>query len=93
MFKKDQIRLADENGEERLYDVILTFDNMETGKSYIVYTENKEDEEGKLELYASIFNPEDENPTFEKIETEKEWEIINIVINNLKEKLLNEGVI
>ena len=87
MFKKEQIKMKNENGEEKVYDIILSFDNEETGKTYIVYTENKEDENGNLELYASKYNPEEEHPKFEKIETEREWQIVDIVVKSVQEEL------
>ena len=89
MFDRDQIRLLDENGIEKLYDIVLTFDNEKTRKSYIIYTDNKETNDGECELYASIYNPEDPTAKFEKIETEEEWEVINILIKRLQESLIN----
>ena len=60
------------NGEVREYDVILTFKNNKNNKDYIVYTDNKIDNENKLMIYASIYNPLTnefiDNPT-----SEEEW--------------------
>ncbi len=89
MFDRDQIRLLDENGTEKLYDIVLTFDNEQTRKSYIVYTDSKETDNGEYELYASIYNPEDPTAKFEKIETQEEWDIINLLIKKLKERLID----
>ena len=40
------------------FDVILTFHNENNGKDYIVYTDNSQDEFGKLRIYSSIYNPD-----------------------------------
>lgn len=65
--------IIDENG--KVYDVILTFHNDNTNKDYIVYTNNEIDDERKLKIYASIYDPKTEkllgNPT-----TKEEWDII-----------------
>ncbi len=63
-------RITDENGN--VYDVILTFHNDSTNKDYIVYTNNEFDNEDKLKIYSSIYEPKTEqllgNP-----ETKEEW--------------------
>ena len=35
--------MLDENGREVVYDVLFTFESEETGKNYIVYTDNQKD--------------------------------------------------
>ena len=90
MTEKDQIKILDETGSEKIYNIVLSFDNLETGKSYIIYTNEKERDDGRLEVYASTYNPEEANPKFNKIETKKEWEIVNVVIDVIKEKLMQE---
>ena len=38
--KKNSFSMIDENGNEVVYDVLFTFENEETQKNYIVYTDN-----------------------------------------------------
>ena len=45
------------NGMKQEFDVILTFKNENTQKDYVVYTDNSIDENNKLRLYASIYDP------------------------------------
>ena len=40
----------DENGNEVVYDVLFTFESDETGKNYIVYTDNSKDEAGNISI-------------------------------------------
>ena len=65
----------DGNGNELVYDVILTFHNDNNNKDYILYTNNELDENGKLKIFSSVYNPNTEqllgNP-----ETREEWEQI-----------------
>ena len=54
--EKNSFTLVDQNGEEKTYDVLFTFDNEETNKSYIVYTDNTKDELGNIKVYANTYN-------------------------------------
>lgn len=52
-----KIYTTTEDGTKIEYDVILTFKSEITNKDYIVYTDNQLDEQNKLKIYASIYNP------------------------------------
>ena len=80
MENKKQIYATLADGIEVAYDVILTFHNDDNHKDYIVYTDNGYDQENKLRIYASIYNPFDNrfvgHPT-----TEEEWYEIHKVLD------------
>ncbi len=90
--EKNVFTLIDENGVEVKYEVLFTFESDETKKNYIVYTDNTKDEAGNIQVYASIFNPDDENTKLEAIETEKEWKIIETILNTIQEEVKNNNV-
>ena len=84
--KKNAFTMLDENGNEVVYDVLFTFESEETNKNYIVYTDNKVDEvTGNIEVYASIYDPNDPKSKLEAIETEKEWKVIETILETLQE--------
>lgn len=86
--KKNSFTMIDENGKEVTYDVLFTFENEETGKNYIVYTDNTVDETtGNIEVYASIYDPNVENSKLEAIETDKEWKVIETILETLQEEV------
>ena len=85
--KKNSFSMLDENGNEIVYDVLFTFESDETGKNYIVYTDNQKDEVGNIEVYASIYDPNDPQSKLEAIETEKEWKVIETILNTLQEEV------
>lgn len=87
--KKNTFTLLDENGQEVVYDVLFTFESEQTNKNYIVYTDNSRDEEGNIEVYASIYYPEDENGRLEAIETDSEWKLIETILSTLQEEIKN----
>ena len=85
--KKNSFSMIDENGNEVIYDVLFTFESDETGKNYIVYTDNSRDENGNIEVYASIYNPEDPQSKLEAITTDKEWKVIETILETLQEEV------
>ena len=46
MDKKNVFKVLDETGKEIECEMLFTFDSDETGKNYMVYTDNSLDEEG-----------------------------------------------
>ena len=85
--EKNSFSMIDENGNEIVYDVLFTFESEETHKNYIVYTDNTKDENGNVEVYASIYDPNDPHSKLEAIETEKEWKVIETILETLQEEV------
>ncbi len=85
--KKNQFTMIDEKGNEIVYDVLFTFESEETNKNYIVYTDQSKDEKGNIQVYASIYDPENPNSKLEPIETEKEWKVIETILETLQEEI------
>ena len=89
---KDEImtfKVLDENNQEIECEVLFTFESDETGKNYIVYTDNTIDEEGNTKVYASIYNPNEEETKLLPIESEKEWKIIETILEELQNEASN----
>ena len=91
MREKNQFTVINDEGREVVCDVLFTFDSDETGKSYIVYTDNTKDEMGNIKVYASIFDPEDENTELLPIESEKEWKVIEAILSSIQEEVKNSN--
>lgn len=87
-------KVKDKDGKEVECEVLFTFESEETKKNYMVYTDNTVDEEGNTKVYASIYTPDTETTVLEPIETEKEWKIIETILEELQasaqEQLNNE---
>jgi len=84
--KKDMFKVVNEKGEEVECQVLFTFDSKETNKSYIAYTDNTKDEAGNVKVYASTYDPTGESNKLDPIETEKEWKIIETILNTIQEE-------
>ena len=91
MEEKNTIKVTNDKGEQIVCDILFTFDSEETGKSYIVYTDNTKDENGKVRVYASIYNPNDPKTKLEDIKTEKEWKVIDTILQTLQEEIGKQG--
>lgn len=89
--KKNTFTVLDDNGREVICDVLFTFDSDETNKSYMVYTDNSQDDNGNTRVYASIYNPNDSNSKLEEITTDAEWKIISNILSTLQEELKNKN--
>ncbi len=87
MEDKNTFKIINDNGEEIMCDVLFTFDSEETKKSYIVYTDNSKDEQGNVQVFASIYDPNQEDQKLEPITTDKEWKVIETILNTLQEEI------
>jgi len=87
--EKMSFKVISDDGREIECEVLFTFESDETGKNYIVYTDNTTDEEGNTKVYASIYNPDEENITLTPIETDKEWKIIETILDELQAEIKN----
>ena len=85
--EKNQFTVLNDDGVEKTFDVLFTFDNDETKKSYVIYTDNTVDGNGNVEVYASIYNPDDPHSKLEEIKTEKEWKIIETILSSIQEEI------
>lgn len=75
--------IVNDNGEEIKCEILFTYEDEKTKKNYMAYTDNTLDDEGNTKVYASIFNPEEENPVLLPIETEEEWKLIEGILSSL----------
>ncbi|WP_172189373.1 DUF1292 domain-containing protein [Lentilactobacillus kribbianus] len=83
---QQQITIADENGDETLYDVLFTFQSEDYNRSYILVYPTGKDEDEEIEILAFAL-PEGDNPSdpkggeLEAIESDEEWDMIESVLN------------
>ena len=82
--EKMTFKVTNDEGQEVDCEVLFTFESEETNKNYMVYTDNTIDPEGNTKVYASIYNPEGDSTKLIPIETEKEWKIIETILEELQ---------
>ncbi|HGF8209500.1 TPA: DUF1292 domain-containing protein [Enterococcus faecium] len=80
----EHITLVDDQGNETLYEILLTVDGQEEfGRNYVLlYPAGvSEDEDVELQAYAYIENEDGTEGELEQIETDAEWDMIEEVFN------------
>ena len=87
MKEKNTFTVINDEGKEIVCDVLFTFDSEETKKSYIAYTDNTYEADGSIKAYAAVYHPEDLNKGFEPIETEKEWKVVETILQTIQEEV------
>jgi len=86
MNKENKFKVMTKDGKEIEFEVLFTFESDETKKNYMVYTDNSLDEEGNTRVYASVFMPEAEPLELLPVETEREWKIIETILESIQEE-------
>lgn len=86
MNKENTFKVIGNDGKELEFEVLFTFESDETKKNYMVYTDNSIDEEGKVRVYASVFVPDAEPLELLPVETEREWKIIETILQSIEEE-------
>lgn len=87
MEEKMTFKVVNDEGKEVECEVLFTFESDETKKNYIVYTDNTLDEEGNTKVYASIYNPDEDETKLLPIESDKEWKIIETILEELQNEI------
>ncbi|MGN1311451.1 MAG: DUF1292 domain-containing protein [Bacilli bacterium] len=86
MNKENTFKVIDKDGNEIEFEILFTFESDETNKNYMVYTDNTKDSEGNTKVYASVFKPDAEPLELLPVETEREWRIIETIIESITEE-------
>lgn len=69
-----------EDGTIKEYDVVLTCQNPNNNKNYVIYTDNTYDDEGKLKMYSAQY---DEDGFIGEPATKEEYEELYKVLDSV----------
>jgi len=84
--KQNTFIVVNDEGKEITCEILFTYEDEKTKKNYIAYTDNTLDEEGNTKVYASIYNPNEENPVLIPIESDEEWKVIEGILSSLSKE-------
>lgn len=90
MNERMTFKAINNEGVEVQYEVLFTFESEETGKKYIVYTDDTTDDAGNVKVYASTYiieGDQGDKYNLSPIETDKEWKVIETILNELQANL------
>lgn len=89
----DQIAVYNDEALPLECTVISKFKNEDTGKSYLVYTDNSRNEEGKKNMFVVSFNPDAaEEDKLSPVESYEEWESISGFLAELRKVIEENGL-
>ena len=91
MDEKKKFMVLDERGQQVECEPLFTFESEETKKQYVVYTDNSRDEEGNVRVFASIYKMNDKGGELLPIKTEKEWKVIETILESIQEENKKAG--
>lgn len=91
--EEKQFTIIDETGNEFLCEILFTFHSDDFDKDYVVYTIPGKEDEDEIEVSAAWYKEEDgaEGELF-PIETEEEWELVELVLQDFDEELESEEI-
>lgn len=93
MTKKNDLNyftVTDKNGNETEYEILFTFESEDTNKKYIVYTDNELDKDEMIKTYASIYEENGKELKLTPITDDKEWNLVEKLINQATEEIKTE---
>ena len=83
--------VIDEKGKEVECEPLFTFESEETNKQYVVYTDHSKDKSGNVRVFASIYNVTEKGHELLPIKTEKEWKVIETILESIQEETKKAG--
>lgn len=91
--EEDFITLIDDNGNESLYEILLTIDGEEEfGKNYVLVmpVDAEEDDNGQVEIQAYSFTQNEDGTEGELLpipeDSDEEWDLIEEVFSEFMEQ-------
>ncbi len=84
MEEKMTFKVIDESGKEVECEGLFSFESEETGKNYLVYTDNTTNEAGETKVYAAVYHPDKKEGVLEPIETEEEMQIVQEMLEQVQ---------
>lgn len=84
MDDEKKLKIITKDGEEKEYRIVCAFKLPITNKNYVIYTDDKMNDNDETEVYAAIYYPDDDTK-LDEVKSKEEWDAIETVINALQE--------
>ena len=91
MKEKKNFIAIDDKGRKIECEPLFTFESEETKKQYVVYTDNSKDKNGNVRVFASIYNMTEKGGELLPIKSEKEWKVIETILESIQEETKKAG--
>lgn len=82
--------LKDAKGKEVEYESWFSFSSTETGKDYLVCSDNEKDDKGNIKVYVFVYDPVKEEPLINEPVSDAEYKIVEDMIKQMQ-TIIEEG--
>ena len=83
---EDEMIISFDGINDQKFYKIMSFD-VDNGKSYIVYTNGNVADNGKLPVFANIYDPTGNDLNLYPVETKEEWDLIEEMMKKAQDSL------
>lgn len=90
MNEDNKLKIFDENGNQKEYYLLVTFEYND--KNFALYTDYEKDENQNVMIYSAIYNPNDESGKLQKVTDSDDIVFINNYIKKLENDLKNGNI-
>ena len=89
----DKMTVTDEDGKELLLEVLFSYEDEETGRTYFAFTEVEEPEGEEYSIYAFYYDKAQNEDKLLPLESDEEWEIFNQILQGVMEDDFDDDVL
>ena len=84
--KDNFLTLKDKNGKKKDYRILLDVEDTSSKVNYVIYTEDKKDENGSIIAYASsyVLSPKGNMTKLKAVTSEEEFMFLDKILSSLK---------
>lgn len=87
MFQDEKLVIVNEKGEQKEFAILVTFDIEKKNKSYVIYTDYSKNDDGDIQVYASIYDKLQKDKKLYDVTEKDEIEFINKYLEVLADDL------
>ena len=86
--KNNYLTLKDKNGKKREYRILFDVEDTNKNLNYIVYTDDKKDDNGIISCYASsyVLSNKGNMTKMKAVDTEEEFDILSNILESLEQE-------
>lgn len=85
--KYKELKLKNESGEEKTFNILFALKNSQLNKRYILYTDYIKDKDSKIKIFYAEYNSEGTNNNIKKVINQEEIKIIKQYIKDFQQDI------
>ena len=89
--EKMTFKVINDEGKEVECEGLFSFESEDTGKNYLVYTDNTKDDDGNIKVYAAIYDEEKKDGVLTPIKSDEELAMVQTVLEEFQKEESKKG--